>query len=69
MTTTAWIKARSSGTNGGSCVEVRRRDDMIEIRDTKDHGDGPVLRFTRAEWATFLAGARNREFDGPASRP
>ena len=63
MTTTQWIKAAASGGNGGSCVEARRHNDMIEVRDTKDAGEGPILRFTSAEFAAFLDGARNREFD------
>jgi hypothetical protein len=63
MTNTRWVKARKSGTNGGSCVEVRRRGGMIEVRDTKDAGLGPVLRFTNAEFAAFLHGAKNEEFD------
>jgi hypothetical protein len=61
--TTAWIKSRKSGTNGGSCVEARRHNGMIEVRDTKDQGRGPVLRFTCAEWDAFLHGAKNAEFD------
>ncbi len=63
MSTTAWIKARRSGTNGGSCVQVRRHGDMIEVRDTKDAGVGPTLRFTLDEWAAFLDGAKRAEFD------
>ncbi len=63
MSTTAWIKARKSGTNGGSCVEARRHAGMIEVRDTKDRGAGPVLRFTAAEWDAFLDGAKRAEFD------
>lgn len=62
MTTTPWIKAAASGGNGGSCVEARRHDDMIEVRDSKDR-QGPVLRFTSKEWAAFLDGASNKEFD------
>ncbi|MFI5492368.1 DUF397 domain-containing protein [Actinoplanes sp. NPDC051859] len=62
-TTTPWIKARKSGGNGGSCVESRRHNGMIEVRDTKDAGAGPILRFTTEEWDAFLDGARNREFD------
>lgn len=61
--TTAWIKASRSATNGGSCVEARRHAGQIEVRDTKDHGAGPVLRFTTEEWAAFLDGARGAEFD------
>jgi hypothetical protein len=63
MTTTGWIKARKSGTNGGSCVEVRRDRNMIALRDTKDDGHGPVLLFTEPEFGAFLDGARNGEFD------
>jgi hypothetical protein len=36
---------------------------MIEVRDTKDRGAGPVLRFTAAEWDAFLDGAKRAEFD------
>jgi hypothetical protein len=63
MTTTPWIKATRSGGNGGSCVEVRRHDDRIEVRDTKDRGAGPILSFTNAEWAAFLDGAQGGEFN------
>jgi hypothetical protein len=58
---TEWVKARRSS-NGGSCVEVRRRAGQIEVRDSKDRS-GPVLRFTGHEWDAFLDGARNAEFD------
>jgi hypothetical protein len=60
--TTPWIKASASDSNG-SCVEQRRHDGLIEVRDTKDHGTGPVLRFTAAEFAAWLDGARRGEFD------
>jgi hypothetical protein len=58
---TGWIKASASNADG-SCVEQRAHDGMIEVRDTKDRG-GPVLRFTRAEFAAWLDGARGGEFD------
>lgn len=57
----AWRKARASLT--GNCVEVRELDNgAIAIRDSK-HPGGSVLEFTPAEWAAFLNGARNGEFD------
>ena len=59
--TTSWIKASASNQQG-ACVEVRHHDGAIEIRDTKDRS-GPVLRFTRAEFAAWLDGARGGEFD------
>ncbi len=61
-TTTSWIKAAKSTANG-SCLEVRRHAGMIEVRDSKEHGKGPILRFTAAEFDAFLDGARNAEFD------
>lgn len=60
--TTPWIKASASD-QGESCVEQRRHAGMIEIRDTKDHGTGPVLRFTPAEYTAWLDGAARGEFD------
>lgn len=62
MTETPWIKARASDEQG-SCVEQRRHGDVIEVRDTKDQGAGPVLRFTPAEYAAWLDGAKKGEFD------
>jgi hypothetical protein len=61
VTTTPWIKASASNEQG-SCVEVRAAADAIEVRDTKDRS-GPVLRFTRAEFAAWLDGASKGEFD------
>jgi hypothetical protein len=58
---TPWIKASASAPEG-SCVEQRRHAGLIEVRDTKDP-DGPVLRFTHAEFAAWLDGARRGEFD------
>lgn len=40
--------------NGGTCVEVAPAKNVVLVRDTKDHGTGPVLSFTYAEWAAFL---------------
>ena len=62
MSDTPWVKAALSG-DQGACVEQRRCDDMIEVRDTKDNGSGPVLRFTEAEYAAWLDGAKKGEFD------
>jgi hypothetical protein len=45
-------------------VEVRElADGSRQVRDTKDHGQGPILTFTRAEWEAFLNGCRGGEFD------
>ena len=62
MRNTPWQKARASDTHG-SCVEQRRHEAMIEVRDTKDGGSGAVLRFTPAEYEAWLDGVRRGEFD------
>jgi hypothetical protein len=58
---TPWQKAtRSSGE--GNCVLLRRNGDVIEVMDSK-HPDGAPHRFTPAELAAFLDGAKKAEFD------
>ena len=57
-----WIKASMSG-DQGACVEQRAADGAIEVRDSKTAGTGPVLRFTRQEFAAWLDGAKGGEFD------
>jgi len=63
MSTTPWVKASRSGSNGGQCVELRQDNGMIEVRDSKDKGSGPILRFTDVEFAAFLEAAKDLEFD------
>jgi hypothetical protein len=54
-----WRKSSRSGADG--CVEVGEVGDVL-VRDSKDPS-GPVLRFTREEWAAFVGGAEAGEFD------
>jgi len=61
--TTAWIKSSFSGPTGGNCVEVRGLGGEIEVRDSKQHGTGPSLRFTSAEFGAWIDGAKKGEFD------
>lgn len=56
-----WFKAVASSTAQG-CVEVAHLDGWTVVRDSKDT-DGPVHCYTPHEWACFLDGARNGEFD------
>ena len=58
----AWIMSSRSTGNGGSCVEARRQDGLIEVRNSKAREAGTVV-FTTAEWDSFLFGAKRGEFD------
>ena len=55
-----WRKSTKTQQNG-QCVEVARVADAIGIRDSKDP-TGPILVFTRDEFAAFLDGAMKGEF-------
>jgi Domain of unknown function (DUF397) len=50
----------SSYSNGGAetCVEAGQVAGAVFVRDTKDHGAGPVLRVTPADWSRFTARLR-----------
>ena len=59
---TRWKKSSKSGSNGGSCVEIRENNGTIQVRDIKDPS-GPLLTFNAKEWAAFIGGAKDGEFD------
>lgn len=63
FTAASWFTSSFTGGNNGQCVEVAFVPGWVGVRDTKQHGTGPVLAFTADEWAAFLAGVRNDEFD------
>jgi hypothetical protein len=55
-----WRVAKAS--NAANCVQVRSEGDMITVGNTR-FPDGPFLSYTYGEWAAFLDGAKNGEFD------
>ncbi len=58
-----WRKSRRSGPQGGNCVEVARlADGQVAVRNSR-HPAGPALVFTAAEWAAFVGGAKDGDFD------
>jgi Domain of unknown function (DUF397) len=48
-----WRKSSYSSGNGGECVEVASPAGAVAVRDTRQGGTGPVLRFTPAAWRRF----------------
>jgi len=53
MDETGWRKSTYSSNGGASCIEVGQGARIIAVRDTQQHGRGPVLRFTPAAWRRF----------------
>ena len=45
------------------CVEIAPAERAVLVRDTKDHGTGPILAFPGTPWTAFLAAVRAGEFD------
>jgi hypothetical protein len=55
---TLWRKSSYSGNGGADCVEVARSlPDVVAVRDSKNP-DGPILTFSRDEWASFITRLR-----------
>jgi hypothetical protein len=48
---------KSSHSNHSNCTEVRSHGIHVEVRDSKDP-DGPRLKFSSYDWATFLEGIK-----------
>jgi uncharacterized protein DUF397 len=53
----------ASACDDNGCVGVHLGEDEILLRDTKDGGKGPVLKFTPSEWEAFVGGVKLGEFD------
>jgi Domain of unknown function (DUF397) len=60
-----WRIARMS--QDTNCVQVRSYNEMIQVGNSRFPG-GPVLSYTKDEWAAFLDGAKKGEFDDFARR-
>lgn len=51
-----WRKSSYSGNVGaGSCVELGQTSDCVMVRDTEEHGRGPVVRVAPGDWRRFTS--------------
>ena len=53
-----WRKSTYSSNGGVSCIEAGHVSGAVLVRDTTQHGRGPVLRVTPADWGRFTATVR-----------
>jgi predicted secreted Zn-dependent protease len=60
---TNWRKASYSEGDQNGRVEVGNVPGFVGVRHTKLGDTSPILACTEAEWAAFLAGVKNHEFD------
>ncbi|GAA2137531.1 DUF397 domain-containing protein [Actinomadura napierensis] len=55
-----WRKSSYSEANG-NCLEISpSASGTIGVRDSKQHGAGPILDFTAREWTAFLQAVRSK---------
>lgn len=60
---TGWRKSRHSNSSG-ACVEIAFAvDGTTGIRDSKQHGRGPVLEISAAQWKALRGAAKRGAFD------
>jgi hypothetical protein len=58
-TPSAWYRSRFC--SDGACIEARRHNGMIYVRQSQD--EQRELRLTPAVWNDFLAGVKRGDFD------
>lgn len=55
ITSLRWRKSSFSGNGGPDCVEVAGYGGCVLVRDTRQHGHGPVLQLSAAAWRRLVA--------------
>lgn len=56
-----WVKSARSTAEGDNCVEAMAVFDGVMVRNSK-LPDGPIIRYSKAEWDAFLDGVKKEEF-------
>jgi hypothetical protein len=54
-----WRKSSYSGNAGSAnCVEAGSAPDRVLVRDTAQHGNGPVMSISLPDWCRFTESVR-----------
>ncbi|MCI0687826.1 MAG: DUF397 domain-containing protein [Sporichthyaceae bacterium] len=64
----SWRKSSACMVPNETCVEVEIRDDDVLVRHSADP-QGPLIGYSHDEWAAFIAGVKDGEFDLAARVP
>jgi hypothetical protein len=64
-----WRTSTRTGSGSGNCVEAGPVPDgsgRVAVRHSH-HREGAAIVYSKAEWDAFIAGAKDGEFDFPAT--
>jgi hypothetical protein len=53
-----WRKSTYSGNGGEACIEAGSVLGAVLVRDTTQHGRGPVVRVTPADWTRLVSAVK-----------
>jgi hypothetical protein len=53
-----WRKSTYSGNGGEACIEAGALPGRVLVRDTTQHGQGPVMSVSSQSWRRFTTGIR-----------
>jgi hypothetical protein len=56
-------RGSSFGDANGNSVEVGGAEPTVAVRDTRQHGEGPVLEFPGTAWRAFLTSVKSARLD------
>ena len=53
-----WRKSTYSGNGGEACIEAGSVPGRVLVRDTTQHGNGPVVSVGSTDWHRFITSIR-----------
>jgi hypothetical protein len=63
-----WRKSTYSGNGGEACIEAGTMVGHVLVRDTTQHGNGPIVSLSPQTWRRFTASIRAHQIAIPGPR-